>query len=126
MTVALFLLGGLMDHRAAHSPSLWDQNLLAPAAGQRAARLDVHGGRDRIGGYYPDPKNAANDPTVLWPAGGVWAANGQPIVGTRKAAAPGDTVTVRYAVNNTDNIFNCMGTQNSSGVNRHISSTSSG
>jgi len=41
-----------------------------------------------------------------------FATAGQGVYGTYTAAAPGDTVTIRYGALLNDNIFNCAGTQN--------------
>ena len=39
-------------------------------------------------------------------------AAGQALTGTYNAAAPGDTITVRYATTNGDGILNCLGQSN--------------
>jgi type IV pilus assembly protein PilW len=114
MTVALFLLGGLMTIVQHTRQAYGDQNLLAQLQDNERLALTFMADVIESAGYYPDPKT--NDPLVLMPIAGAFTAAGQPIVGTRNAAAPGDTVTVRYAAKINDNVFNCMGTQNTSGA----------
>ena len=46
------------------------------------------------------------------PIAGVFAAPGQAVFGTYNAAAPGDTVSIRYGAALNDNVFNCRGTTN--------------
>ena len=66
-------------------------------------------------GYYSDPLNS----TVVASLGAVAPfVGGQAVTGTGAflAAAPGDTISVRYQTANGDGILNCTGTSNTSGA----------
>ena len=73
-------------------------------------------------GYFPAPQQ--NTSTGIFPGtfniphGGSFVTAGQAVVGTFNAAAPGDTVTIRYAAAPNDNVFNCLGTQNTTAANQ--------
>ena len=113
LLIGLFLIGGLLiivqDNRRTFS----SQNQLAQL--QDAERLGMTMMTDVIqaAGYYPNP--VANVPAALMPAAGVMIA-GQAMTGTFNAAAPGDTITVRYATANADGILNCSGGSNNTGA----------
>jgi hypothetical protein len=61
-------------------------------------------------GYFPNPAKYSAASTM--PASPSFAAAGTPVI-TGNTTAQGDTVTVRYAPDNTQDLYNCMGGTNS-------------
>jgi type IV pilus assembly protein PilW len=61
-------------------------------------------------GYFPNP--VSNVSTSVFPVAGVFLTPGQSVFGTSGATATGDSVTIRYAAFKGDNVFNCLGLQN--------------
>ncbi len=118
MTIALFLLGGLLTIVQNTRSTFASQNLLSQLQDNERLAMTFIANVIESGGYYPNPQ--VNDPTntlttaVLPPFVNAIAGNfiaGQPFYGVHTASAPGDTITVRYAAANSENLFNCMGTQ---------------
>jgi type IV pilus assembly protein PilW len=117
ITVALFLLGGVLrivqDTRRATASQTQSTQL------QDSVRLAMTTLSDVIqtAGYYSDALYST--PLASLPAGGSFAA-GQAISGTGAftAAAPGDTISVRFQTASNDGILNCAGTSNASGANQ--------
>lgn len=116
IVIALFLLGGVMtivqDTRRATSSQTQSTQL------QDGVRLAMTTLTDVIqtAGYYSDP--LFSTPNASLTAVGAFIA-GQAISGTGAfgAAAPGDTISVRYQTANGDGILNCGGTSNTTGAN---------
>ncbi|HEY3731424.1 MAG TPA: prepilin-type N-terminal cleavage/methylation domain-containing protein [Steroidobacteraceae bacterium] len=115
--VALFLMAGVLrivqDTRRATASQTQSTQL------QDSVRLAMTTLTDVIqtAGYYSDVLYST--PPASLPASGSFAA-GQSIVGTGAfaAAAPGDTISVRYQTANNDGILTCAGTSNLSGANQ--------
>jgi type IV pilus assembly protein PilW len=116
LVIALFLIGGVLavvqDTRRAATSQTQSTQL------QDSVRLAMTILTDVIQttGYYSDPLNS----TVLASLGAVAPfAAGQPISGTGAflAAAPGDSISVRYQTANNDGILNCGGGSNVTGAN---------
>jgi type IV pilus assembly protein PilW len=95
MLIGLFLLGGLMTLVQDNRRTFASQNQLSQL--QDAERVAM-----------------TNTATSSLPVAGSLTA-GQYLVGTFNAAAPGDTMTVRYATTTGDGILNCIGGSNTSG-----------
>lgn len=118
MTVALFLLGGLLKIVQSTRRTFGDQNALAQMQDNERLAMTFMTDVIESAGYFPNPKiNAAS--TVL-PAVGTTFAAGQAIYGTTSPSPVGDKVTVRYGaplktLNN--DVFNCMGTTNTTVAN---------
>ena len=114
LSVGLFLVGGLLLVLQENRRTFGGQNALAQLQdGQRLAMTMI---ADVIqsAGYFPDPTTSTQ--TTALPSNVQFATAGQSIVGTENAAAPGDTVTVRYVTASGDGVLNCSGTSNSSGA----------
>jgi type IV pilus assembly protein PilW len=112
LLIGLFLLGGLMSMVQSNRRSFASQNQLSQL--QDAERVAMTMITDVIQSsvYFPDPTN--NTATTALIAAGPLTA-GQALRGTYSAAAPGDTITVRYATTNGDGIVNCLCQTNASG-----------
>jgi len=113
LLIGLFLIGGLLTIVQDNKRSFSTQNQLAQL--QDGERLAMTMATDVVQatGYFPNP--TANTLASLLPAAGA-LAQGQTITGTYSAAAPGDSITVRYATNSGDGILNCSGSSNISGA----------
>jgi type IV pilus assembly protein PilW len=116
LAIALFLIGGILavvqDTRRAATSQTQSTQL------QDSVRLAMTIMTDVIqtSGYYSDPLNS----TAIASLGAVGAFGAaQAISGTGAfgAAAPGNTVSVRYQTANNDGILNCGGSSNTTGAN---------
>jgi type IV pilus assembly protein PilW len=113
LLIGLFLLGGLLTVVQDNKRTFGAQNQLSQL--QDAERLAMTMMTDVIQatGYFPSPTtNTASSVLVAYGA----MTQGQAITGTYSGAAPGDSITVRYATNSGDGILNCTGSSNTSGA----------
>lgn len=119
VAIAMFLLFGLVTIVQNVRATYANQSLLAQLQdGQRLALImmtDVIQGA----GYFPNP--VANTAADLVAAGPF--AAGQAVFGTHNAAAPGDTLAVRYLTASGDGVLNCHGTSNTTGANALYTNT---
>jgi type IV pilus assembly protein PilW len=113
ITVALFLIGGIMTV-VQHTRSTFQvQNQMAQLQDSERIAMTLIAGVIQSAGYYPDPHS--NTAATALPVTAAFTTAGTPtILGTHSATAP-DTITVRYAVNDSDNAYNCMGGTNTTG-----------
>jgi type IV pilus assembly protein PilW len=110
--VALFLLAGVLTVVQNNGLAFRNENQIGQM--QDGARLAMTMISDviQIAGYFPDP--TSNTATSMLTAVAPFAA-GQAISGTYGAAAPGDTVAVRYSTASGDGILSCNGSANTTG-----------
>jgi type IV pilus assembly protein PilW len=115
ITISIFLIGGLLMMVQSTRDAFGKQNLLAQLQDNERLVMTFVAEVVETAGYFPDPvhnTSAAIFPgTFNIPHGGSFVTAGQAVFGTSNAA-PGDTVTIRYAAAPGDNVFNCLGTQN--------------
>ncbi len=122
ITVGIFLVGGLLTMVQSTRDAFGKQNLLAQLQDNERLVMTFAAEVVESAGYFPDPVH--NTSMVIFPGtfniphGGSFATAGQAVFGTSNAAAPGDTVTVRYAAAPNDNVFNCLGTTNTTAGNQ--------
>ena len=116
LLIGLFLVGGLLLVLQENKRTFTGQNALAQL--QDGERLAISMTADVLqsAGYFPDPTIATQASAL--PANGQFASGGQSIVGTYNAAAPGDTVTVRFVTASADGVLNCSGRSNTTGLNQ--------
>src|ERR1700676_3060529 len=112
LLIGLFLLGGLMTIVQNNRRSFNSQTQLAQLQDSERLAMTIMTDVIQAAGYYPDPTSNSANSSI--PAVGALAA-GQAMLGTYNAAAPGDTITVRYATTTGDGILNCAGTSNATG-----------
>jgi type IV pilus assembly protein PilW len=116
ITLSIFLVGGLLMMVQSTRDAFGKQNLLAQLQDNERLVMTFVAEVVESAGYFPDPvhnTSAAIFPgTFNIPHGGSFVTAGQAVFGTSSAAAAGDTVTIRYAALPNDNVFNCLGTQN--------------
>jgi type IV pilus assembly protein PilW len=117
ITVSLFLAGGAIAMLQSTRQTFATQSQLAQLQDNERLAMTFMAEVIESAGYTPSPQTYLN--TTVLPAAvvsGATFAAGQGVYGTYTAAAPGDTVTIRYGASYVggvaDNIFNCAGTQN--------------
>jgi type IV pilus assembly protein PilW len=114
MTIGLFLAGALVTVVQTNKRVFLNQNQLEQMQdGQRMA-MTLMADVIQSAGYFPDPTSNSVGSTLV--AGGTFA-NSQSITGLYNAAAPGDSLSVRYMTASGDGILNCSGLSNTSGAN---------
>ena len=117
VAIALFLLYGLVTIVDAVRRTSLDQQSLAQLQDQQRFAMTVLTDVVQAGGYFPDP--TAWTPASSLPAAAPFA-QGQPFYGTHNAAAPGDTIGVRYRTALNDGVINCTGGTNTAFNPSHV------
>jgi type IV pilus assembly protein PilW len=111
ITVAVFLIGGLLMMVQSTRNAFANQNQLAQLQDNERLVLTFMTEVIETTGYFPSPK--LYTAAAVMPITGVFGASGQAVFGTYNGGvAPGDTVTIRYGAALNDNVFNCRGTTN--------------
>lgn len=110
LTISLFLLGGIMVIFQNVKNTYSEQQGLAQL--QDNARLAMTLMTDVIdsAGYFPNP--TLYSATTALPSSPSFSSAGTPVI-TGSTTATGDSVTVRYAPDNTQDLYSCMGGTNS-------------
>ncbi len=127
ITLGIFLISGLLMMVQSTRSAFGNQQLLAQLQDNERLVMTFMAAVVETTGYFPNP--VVNTNIAMFPApfaiplhaGQQFKVPGQAIFGTFSAAAPGDTVTVRYAAGPGvpapgDNVFNCKGTKNTTGA----------
>jgi type IV pilus assembly protein PilW len=109
VAIALFLLYGLVTIVDRFRRTSLDQQSLAQLQDQQRFAMTVLTDVIQAGGYFPDP--TAWTPATSLPAAAPFG-QGQPFFGTHTAAAPGDTIGVRFRTAINDKVINCTGGTN--------------
>jgi type IV pilus assembly protein PilW len=113
MVIATFLLAGITTVVMGIRTSSGIQTQLAQLQDNERLAMTMLTDVIQQTGYYPNPGPPSfNTATGSLPASTAFTIAGQAITGTTNAAAPGDTITVRFAMVSTDGIFNCAGATN--------------
>ncbi len=114
VTIALFLVGGLVTLVDGMKRASLSQDGLSQLQDNERMAATLMGDVIQSAGYFPSP--TINTAASMLPVTGSFTFAGQSIIGTGAwtAAAPGDTITVRYVTGGTnapakDNTINCMG-----------------
>ena len=111
--IGLFLLGGLLTIVQDMRRTFGAQNGLAQLQDNERLAMTLIADVIQAAGFYPDP--TTQTATSSFPLVGLLAV-GQSIVGTRNAAAPGDSISVRYLTAPNDGVINCRGGSNITGA----------
>jgi type IV pilus assembly protein PilW len=109
VTIALFLLYGLVKIVDNFRRTSLDQQSIAQLQDQQRFAMTLLTDVIQAGGYFPDP--TAWTPTTSLPVAAPFG-QGQPFAGTHNAAAPGDTIGVRFRTAQNDGVLNCTGGSN--------------
>ena len=117
VAIALFLLYGLVTIVDNVRRTSLDQQSLAQLQDQQRFAMTVLTDVIQAGGYFPDP--TAWTPATSLPAAAPFG-QGQPFQGTHSAAAPGDTIRVRFRTAINDGVINCIGGSNTAFNPSHV------
>ncbi len=109
MTIGLFLLGALVTIVQSNKAVFVNQTQLAQLQDSERMAMTLMTDVIQAAGYFPDPTVNTAGGTLI--ASGAFV-NGQTITGLSNAAAPGDTISVRYMTAGGDGILNCSGVPN--------------
>jgi type IV pilus assembly protein PilW len=109
MSIGLFLLGALVTIVQSNKAVFLNQNQLVQLQDSERMAMTLMAEVIQEAGYFPDPTTNTVGGTLI--ASGAFA-NGQAITGNYIAAAPGDTIAVRYMTAPLDGILNCSGVPN--------------
>ena len=112
LLIGLFLLGGLLTLVQDNKRTFMAQGDLSQLQDNERLAMTMMTDVIQATGYFPNP--TINTAASAMPAAGA-LAQGQGMTGTFNAAAPGDTITARYATASGDGILNCTGSSNASG-----------
>ncbi|MGH8219195.1 MAG: PilW family protein [Steroidobacteraceae bacterium] len=112
MTIALFLLGGLLTIVQSTRQAFTTQGEMSQLQDSERLAMTLMGDVIQAAGYFPDPQ--INTSSAL-PLDGAFTA-GQAMTGTTGAAAPGDSISVRFMTDNGQPILNCTGGTNTTGA----------
>lgn len=111
IVVSIFLVGGLLMMVQSTRNAFGNQTLLGQLQDNERLAMSFLTSVIESTGYFPDPVN--NTGASLMPANATFVAPGQAVFGTFAAAAPGDSVSIRFAAAAGDvNSFNCLGLTN--------------
>ncbi len=121
VTVTLFLIGGALAMLQSTRKTYATQSQLAQLQDNERLVMTFMAEVIESAGYTPSPQTYMNSTVLPGPvtvSGTTFTTPGQGVFGTYNAAAPGDTVTIRYGAGPaaSDTIFNCAGTQNTTTV----------
>lgn len=116
LAIALFLIGGMLTILQNVRNTYSDQTKLAQLQDSERLAMTLISNVVQSAGYFPNPyANATSAALPASPSFGA-AASGTPpgpvIFGVANANPQGDTIAVRYAAGNTDQIMNCTGQTN--------------
>jgi type IV pilus assembly protein PilW len=112
LLIGLFLLGGLLTLVQDNKRTFSAQGSLSQLQDNERLAMTIMTDVVQTTGYFPSP--TSNTLASVLPAAGAMI-QGQPMTGTYNAAAPGDTLTARFATASGDGILNCSGSSNTSG-----------
>jgi type IV pilus assembly protein PilW len=108
MSIALFLLGGLLIITQNMRRSFGNQNQLAQLQDTERMAMSMITNVIQRAGYFPNPFGpGGNSASSVFPVEGHFATAGQSIAGIT-----GDAIFVRYVTTGSDNLISCAGTTN--------------
>jgi type IV pilus assembly protein PilW len=113
LTIGLFLLAALLTIVQSNKAVFLNHNQLEQMQDSERMALTLMADIVQSASYFPDPTTNTLASTLV--AGGGFL-NSQAITGQFNAAAPGDSISVRYMTAPTDGILNCSGTSNTNPV----------
>jgi type IV pilus assembly protein PilW len=114
--IGLFLLAGLFRIVQQNRRASSGQSQLAQLQDGERLAMTMIAGVIQEAGYFPDP--TSNTAQSALPVAAPFTFAGQPVTGNYTAAAPGDSISVRYATATADGVLNCSGLSNVSGANQ--------
>jgi type IV pilus assembly protein PilW len=122
VVVSIFLAGGLIMMVQSTRNAFGNQNLLGQLQDNERLAMTFLSSVVESTGYFPDPVN--NTSALMMPANPTFVTAGQAVFGTFAAAAPGDSISIRFAAAAGDNnLFNCLGLINSAAATDTFTNT---
>jgi type IV pilus assembly protein PilW len=115
MAIGLVIVGAMMSVLMSTRATSLAQNGLAQLQDDQRLALIMLSNTIQGGGYFPNPLTSTQ--TIELPANATFVNAGQSVAGTTGAAAPGDTLIVRYEAGTADGMMDCTGRGNTSGAN---------
>jgi type IV pilus assembly protein PilW len=109
MSIGLFLTGALLTIVQTNKAVFVNQSQLEQMQDSQRMAMTLMADVIQSAGYFPDP--TTNNAAGTLVANGAFA-NSQGIAGVFNAAAPGDSISVRYVTAGGDGILNCSGLSN--------------
>ena len=113
MAIGLFIALALVTIVNTNKAAFLSQNQLEQMQDSERMAMTLMADVIQAAGYFPDPTTNTLGATLV--AGGAFV-NSQSITGQYTAAAPGDSISVRYMTAPQDGILNCSGTSNTNAV----------
>lgn len=110
LTIALFLIGGMIAILQNVKNTYTAEQALAQLQDNSRLAMTLMSDVIESAGYFPNP-TLYSAATAL-PSSPSFASAGTPVI-TGSTTVTGDSVTVRYAPDNTADLYNCMGGTNS-------------
>jgi len=115
MTIGLVIVGAMMSMLLSTRATSLAQTGFAQLQDDQRLALIMLTNTIQGGGYFPNPLTSTQ--TVELPANATFVNAGQSVAGSSGAAAPGDTLVVRYEAGIGDGMMDCIGRGNTSGAN---------
>jgi type IV pilus assembly protein PilW len=114
VVIGLFLLGALATIVQDNRRTFTSQNQQAQLQDSERLAMSMMTDVIQASGYFPNPLLYSASGANTFPVSGAML-QGQAMTGLYSAAAPGDSITARYATASGDGIINCTGNSNTSG-----------
>ncbi len=125
LLIGLFLVGGLLTMVQDNRRVFGSQNQLSQLQDGERLALTMMTDVIQMAGYFPDPTSNSAQTTMLANSTTTPAmVAGQALTGTSNAAAPGDTIIVRYTTSGSDNILSCTGTSKTGAIFTYVNAFS--
>jgi type IV pilus assembly protein PilW len=115
MTIGLFLAGALVTVVQSNKAVFLNQNQLEQMQDSQRMAMTLMTDIIQTAGYFPNPTANTLSGTLIATASPLFA-DSQAMTGAYSAAAPGDTISVRYETAPQDGILNCSGLSNSNPI----------
>ena len=121
MTVGLIIVGGMLSVLYSSRNTSLAQTGFAQLQDDQRLALMMLTNTIQGAGYFPNPLTSTLNTEL--PANATFVNAGQSVTGTTGAAAPGDTLIVRYEAGTADGTMDCNGRGNTSGANLMLVNT---
>jgi len=121
MSVGLVIVGGMLSVLYSSRNTSLAQTGFAQLQDDQRLALMMLTNTIQGAGYFPNPLTSTLSTEL--PANSTFANAGQSVAGTTGAAAPGDSLIVRYEAGTADGTMDCNGRGNTSGANLMLVNT---
>jgi type IV pilus assembly protein PilW len=121
MSVGLVIVGGMLSVLYSSRNTSLAQTGFAQLQDDQRLALMMLTNTIQGAGYFPNPLTSTLNTEL--PANSTFVNAGQSLAGTTGAAAPGDTLIVRYEAGTADGTMDCNGRGNTSGANLMLVNT---